>query len=77
VPADQTGPLKPGYDAAHGGGPDLLGIGQLAERSWPPKDQHGKGGKLCGAYAAFAVADAEAAEQVNRCGVELIGNIRW
>ena len=75
LPADQPGALEPGYDAAHGGGTDLLGIGQLAERPGTAKHQDGKGGKLRGANAAFAVANTKAAQQVDRCRVELVGDV--
>ena len=68
--------LEAGDDAAHGGWPDLLGVGELAERLWSAEDEDGKGGKLGRADVSFAVADAKAAEQVDGGGVELVGDFR-
>jgi hypothetical protein len=74
VPADQSRTLEAGDDAAHGGRSDLFCVGKLAKRLGAAKYEDGKSGKLGGADAAFSVADTEAAEQVNRGGVELIGD---
>ena len=74
VPEDQAGALEAGDNAAHCWRTDLFGIGKLAERFWSAEDQDGEGGKLGGANAGFAIADAKAAQQVDGGGVKLIGD---
>jgi len=73
---DQAGALQAGDDAAHGWRADLFGVGEFAERSGPTEDEHGESGELGRTDAAFAVADAKTAKQVNRSGVELIRDVR-
>jgi hypothetical protein len=58
------------------GGPHLLGIGKLAKRSRPAKNQNRQGGKLRRANTALAVAHTQPPEQVNGCGVETVGDRR-
>lgn len=70
----QPGALQAGNDAAHGGRTDVFGVGKFAERLWAAENEDGQGGKLGGAHAAFSVADAKPAEQVDGSGVELIGD---
>ncbi len=76
VTAHQSRALEAGDDAAHGWRADLFGVGKLAKRPGPAEDQDRKRGKLGGADAAFAVADAKPAQQVNCSGVKLVGNVR-
>jgi hypothetical protein len=71
VPANESGVLESGDNAAHRGGTDLFGVGKFAKRLWTAEDEDGKGGKLRGADTAFAVADAKSPKEVNRGGVEL------
>jgi len=73
VPADELGALEAGDDAAHGWRADLFGIGKFAKRFRSAENEDGKCGELRGADAAFAVANAKAAQQVNGSGVELVG----
>jgi hypothetical protein len=72
--ADQPGALEAYDDAAHSGWADLFGTGKFAERFWSAEDEDGEGGELGGADASFAIADSEAAEQVDGGGVKLIGD---
>jgi hypothetical protein len=74
VPAYEASALESGDDAAHGGRADLLGISELAERFGSAEDENGEGGKLGGADASFAIADAKAAEEVDGGGMELVGD---
>lgn len=74
VPANQAGALETGDNATHGRRADLFGVSKLAERFWAAEDEDGESGKLGGADASFAVADAKAAEQVDGSGVKLIGD---
>lgn len=76
VPADQVRALEAGGDAAHGGWTNLFGIGELAERSWAAEDEDRESRELRRTDATFAVAYAQAAKQVNRGGVKLIGDLR-
>ena len=75
LPPNQAGALKACDDAAHGRRTDLFGVGQFAEGCGPAEDQDREGGKLGRTDAAFTVADAKAAEQVNGGGVQLIGGV--
>jgi hypothetical protein len=82
VAADEFGALEAGDDAAHGWRADLFGGGKFAERFGSAEDEDGKRGELGRTDSAFAVANAEAAQQVDRGGVELIGEFgccggRW
>jgi hypothetical protein len=74
MPTDERGALEAGDDAAHCWRANLLGVGKLAERSGSAEDEDGKGGKLGGANASFAVANTEATEQVDGSGMELVGD---
>lgn len=76
VAANEAGALQAGHNAAHRGWTDLLGIGQFAERSGPTKHEDREGGKLRRPDATFLVADAQAAQQVNGCGVQLVGHFQ-
>lgn len=76
MPTDESGALEAGDDATHGGWPDLLSVGELAERLWSAEDEDGESGKLGGADVGFAVADAKAAQQMNGGGMELVGDFR-
>lgn len=69
------GAVEAGDDTAHGGRSDLFGVGEFPEGSRAAKDENRKRGKLGGADAAFAVANAKAAKQVNCGGMKLIGEI--
>ena len=69
------GAVEAGDNAAHGRRADLFGIGEFAEGSRAAKDENRKRGKLGGADAAFAVANAKTAKQVNCGGMKLIGEI--
>ena len=73
--SDEAGALEAGDDAAHGRRAYLFGVGKFAKRSGTAKDEDGERGKLGGADASFAVTDAKAAEQVNGCRVELVGDL--
>ncbi len=73
VAADQAPAVQAGDDAAHGGWADLLGIGEFAEPFRAAENEDGQGGKLSGADATFAVADAQPAQQVDGGGVKLVG----
>jgi hypothetical protein len=76
VSTNQAGTLKTGNDAAHGGRTDLFGAGKFAERLWAAENEDRQRGKLGGAHATFAVADAKPAEQMDCSGVKLVGNVR-
>src|SRR5271156_2854103 len=62
-----------GDDAAHGGWLDLLGGGELAQRSGPGKDQNREGGELRRTYAGGCVLLAHAAQQVDGSGMKAVG----
>ena len=74
VSADELGALEAGDDAAHGGRADLLGVGELTERSGAAKDEDGERGKLGRTDVGFAVADAQTAKEVDGGGMELVGD---
>jgi hypothetical protein len=67
---NEAAALESGDDPTHRRRLDLLGGGQLAERSGTGKDQDGKGGELCGAYAGGRILLAHAAQQVDRGGMK-------
>lgn len=75
VAANQFRALQTGDDAAHRGRAHLLGVGEFAERFGAAEDEDGECGELGGADVALAVADAQAAKQVDGCGVELVGDV--
>jgi hypothetical protein len=75
VASNQAGALEAGDDAAHRRGTNLFGIGKLAERFGSAEDQHGESRELGRPDAAFAVADAKPAQQVNSSRMELIGKL--
>jgi hypothetical protein len=74
VAADQSCALETGDDAAHCWRTDLLSVGKFAERFGAAEDEDREGGKLGGADAGFAIANTEAAEQVDGDGVKLVGD---
>jgi hypothetical protein len=74
VTPNQAGTLEARDDAAHCGWTDLLDCGERAQGSWASEDEHGKGGELSGADAAGDVANAEAAQEMDGSGVQLVGN---
>jgi len=73
--ANQAGTHQAGDHAAHGWGADLLGFGQFAEGAWASKDQNRESGKLGRPDAADGIAGADAAEQVDGGGVELVRDL--
>lgn len=73
--ADQAGADEAGDDAAHGGGADLFGFGQLTEGAGSSKDQNREGGKLGWADPANGIAGADAAEQMDGGGMELVADL--
>src|SRR5208282_1499659 len=74
VAAHQAGALESGDDAAHRGRANLFRVSEFAKRPWSAEDEDGKRGELGRADAAFPVAGAQPAQQVNGGRVELIGD---
>ncbi len=73
APPYQFRTFKSGNDPAHGGRTYLFGGGQLADGTRASEYQHRESGELCGANAAGAVHNAEAAQQVDGGGMEAVG----
>jgi hypothetical protein len=72
----QAGTYQAGDDAAHGGGADLFGFGQLAEGTRPSKDQDRESGKLGRADAGGGgIAGTDAAEQVDGGGMDFVADL--
>src|SRR5258706_4567758 len=67
---DHAAMLESGHDAAHGGGLDLLGSSEFAERLWAGKDQHGECGQLRWADAGSHILLPHAAQQMDGGGVK-------
>jgi hypothetical protein len=53
----------------------LLGFGEFAEGACAAENQDREGRKLGRADAALAIANAEAAEEMDRGGVENVGDL--
>ncbi len=70
---DQAAAGEAGDDAAHGGRFDLLGGSEFAESLRAAENQYGKRGKTRGAFAGCGVLLPHAAQQVNGCGVQVVG----
>ena len=75
--ADEFGALEAGDNAAHRWRADLLGVRKFAEGFGAAENEDGESGELGGADAAFAVADTQAAQQVDGSGVELVGEFGY
>jgi hypothetical protein len=71
----EAGALEAGDDAAHRGWLDLFGFRQLAEGTRAPKNQDRERRKLGRADSADGIASADAAEQMDRRGMEFVGDL--
>ena len=71
---DQAAAIQSGHDAAHGGRLDLFGGGEFAERFWSAENQHRKRGEPRRALAGGDVLLAHAAQQVDRRGMQPVGD---
>ena len=75
VTPDQPGALEAGNDAAHGGRPDLLGLGELTKGPGASsKDEDRECGELGRPHSAGEIANAQAAQEMNSGRVKLIGD---
>lgn len=74
VTPHETGALQAGDDAAHRRRANLLGVRKFPERFGSTEDEDGKGGELRGTDSAGEIADAQAAQQVDRGRMQLVSD---